>query len=155
MACYGPRVTTIAVAGAVVYVLLHRVIGRILHIAGLVLEVALIVCLAAAAAALLAWTIRSVQRRRAAAGACSTCRFRCQQPVTLHPQPVTLRARLQVPAARASHQPGALPRPDARPRPEAWPGTPARPRPETRTRPEPWPGTPVRTRRETKPLVQR
>src|SRR5215471_4523325 len=102
MVCYGPRVSTIAVVGAVVYVLLHRVLGRILHIAGLVLEVTLIVCLAAAGAALLAWTVRSVQRRRAAAGACSTCRFRCQQPVTLHPQPVTLRARLPVPAARAS-----------------------------------------------------
>jgi hypothetical protein len=149
MVCYGPRVTTIAVAGAVVYVLLHRVIGRILHIAGLVMEVALIVCLAAAAAALLAWTVRSVQRRRAAAGACSTCRFRCQQAVTLHPLPVTLRARLPVPAARVSHQPTAGPRPGA------WPGTPARPRSETRPRPEPWPGTPARPRPGTNPLVLR
>jgi len=155
MVCYGPRVGTIAVVGAVVYVLLHRVIGRILHIAGLVLEVALIVCLAAAAAALLAWTVRSVQRRRAAAGACSTCRFRCQQPVTLHPQPVTLRARVPVPAARASHQTEALPRPEARPRPEPWPGTPARPRPEARARPEAWPGTPAKPRPETRPLVLR
>jgi hypothetical protein len=149
MVCYGPRVTTIAVAGAVVYVLLHRVIGRILHIAGLVMEVALIVCLAAAAAALLAWTVRSVQRRRAAAGACSTCRFRCQQPVTLHPQPVTLRAQLPGPAARVSHQP------TAGPRREAWPGTPAGPRSETRPRPEPWPGTPARPRPGTNPLVLR
>ena len=128
MVCYGPRVSTIAVVGAVVYVLLHRVIGRILHIAGLVLEVTLVVCLAAAAAALLAWTVRSVQRRRAAAGACSTCRFRCQQPVTLHsqpvtlhPQPVTSRARLPVSAAQASHQPEALPHPEARPRPGTRP----------------------------------
>lgn len=82
MVCYGPRVGTIAVAGAVGYVFLHRVIGQILHIAGLVLEVALITCVAAAAAVLLAWTVRTVQRRRAAAGACTTCRFRCQQPLT-------------------------------------------------------------------------
>ncbi len=63
MVCYGPRVGTIAVAGAVGYVFLHRVIGQILHIAGLVLEVALITCVAAAAAVLLAWTVRTVQRR--------------------------------------------------------------------------------------------
>jgi len=155
MVCYGPRVTTIAVASAFAYVFLHRVIGRILHIAGLVLEVTLIVCLAAAAAALLAWTVRSVQRRRAAAGACSTCRFRCQQPVTLDPQPVTLRARLPMPAARASHRPGAPPRHEAGPRPEAWPGAPAKPRNEARPRPEAWPGTPAGPRPETRPLVLR
>ena len=92
MVCYGPRIGTIAVASAVVYVFLHRVIGRILHIAGLVLEIALIAGLAAAAAALVIWTVRTVQRRRAAAGACTTCRFRCQQPLDLRPQPRPARA---------------------------------------------------------------
>jgi len=85
MVCYGPRLGTIAVVSAVVYMLLHRVIGTILHIAGLVLEIALITGLAAAAAALVIWTVRTVQRRRAAAGACTTCRFRCQQSL-IRPQ---------------------------------------------------------------------
>jgi hypothetical protein len=87
MVCYGPRIGTIAVAGAVVYMLLHRVIGSILHIVGLVLQIALITCVAAAAAALMIWTVRRVRRRRAAAGACTTCRFRCQQSLILLPQP--------------------------------------------------------------------
>ena len=135
MVCYGPRVSTIAVACAVAYVLAHRVIGRILHIAGLVLEVTLITCVAAAAAALLAWTVRSVRRRRAAAGACNTCRFRCQQPVLLrtelptptarHPQPVTPRGELPIRIARSPRPvtvPAQPPRPTAvRPRPAAVP----------------------------------
>ena len=91
MVCYGPRLGTIAIAGAAAYVLLHRAIGRILHIAGLVMQIALITCAAAAVLALLAWTVRTVQRRRAAAGACTTCRFRCQQSLTQRPQPVPLR----------------------------------------------------------------
>jgi hypothetical protein len=89
MVCYGPRVATITLASAVVYALLHRLIGRILHIAGLVLEVTLIAGVAVAGVVLLTWMVRTVQRRRAAAGACTTCRFRCQQPVTFRPQPVT------------------------------------------------------------------
>ena len=90
--------------GAVVYVFLHRVIGRILHIAGLVLEIALITGLAAAAAVLVIWTVRAVQRRRATAGACTTCRFRCQQSLIPHAQPAAQRPRQG--------------------RPQPWPGNP-------------------------------
>jgi len=99
MFCYGPRVGTIALASAVVYVLLHRVIGRILHIAGLVLEVTLVAGVAVGAAVLLTWTVRSVQRRRAAAGACTTCRFRCQQPLTQQTERVTLPPPVTLPVA--------------------------------------------------------
>jgi hypothetical protein len=109
--CYGPRIGTIAVVSAVVYVFLHRVIGRILHIAGLVLEIALITGLAAAAAVLVIWTVRAVQRRRAAAGACTTCRFRCQQSLIPQSQPAA--RRLQLTAQRPQQ---------GRPRP--WPGNP-------------------------------
>jgi|SRR5215813_944003 len=119
MVCYGPRIGTIAVVSAVVYMLLHRVIGTILHIAGLVLQVALITCVAVAAAALLIWTVRRVQRRRAAAGACTTCRFRCQQSLIVRPQPAVRRPW------PGSPQPALLPprvpvaqtgdRPEARP----------------------------------------
>jgi len=92
MVCYGPRVGTIALACAAAYALFHRVIGHILHIAGLVIQITLITCATAAAVALLAWAVRAIQRRRAAAGACTTCRFRCQQPLDLRPQPRVARA---------------------------------------------------------------
>jgi hypothetical protein len=116
MVCYGPRIGMIAVVGAVVYVFLHRVIGSILHIAGLVLQVALVAGVAAAAAALLIWTVRRVQRRRAAAGACTTCRFRCQQSLIL-PQPTVRRSQPAIwypqPAVRRPHV--SDDRPEARP----------------------------------------
>ena len=92
MVCYGPRVSTIVLACAAAYALFHQLIGHILHIAGLVIQVTLITGTAAAAAVLLARAVRTVQRRRAAAGACTTCRFRCQQPLDLRPQPRPARA---------------------------------------------------------------
>ena len=121
MVCYGPRIGTIAVASAVVYVFLHRVIGRILHIAGLVLEIALITGLAAAAAVLVIWTVRAVQRRRAAAGACTTCRFRCQQSLIPHSQPAAQRLQLTAQRPQQSSPQQSSPQP-GRPRP--WPGNP-------------------------------
>jgi len=137
MVCYGPRIGTIAVVSAVVYVLLHRVIGRILHIAGLVLEIALITGLAAAAAVLVIWTVRAVQRRRTAAGACTTCRFRCQQSLIPHSQ---LAARRLQPTAQ-SPQPG---------RPLPWPGS-----PQPTVLPPRVPVAQVADRPETRPLVLR
>jgi hypothetical protein len=82
MVCYAPRAGTIIGAGILGYALLHKLILRVLHIAGLVLEVALITGVAAAAALLLAWAVRATSRRRAARGACTTCRFRCQRALT-------------------------------------------------------------------------
>lgn len=82
MVCYGPRITTLAITGAVVYVFFHRLIGHILNIAGLIFEITLITCAGVAAAALLVWTARRIQRRRAAAGACTQCRYPCQQALT-------------------------------------------------------------------------
>jgi hypothetical protein len=146
MVCYGPRLSTIAVACAVGYVLLHRVIGQILHIAGLVLEVALIACVAVAAAVLVAWTVRTVQRRRAAAGACTTCRFRCQQPLTRQDdQPVA--SRPAAPRAPAPRQPVMLPVTIPLRAPAAEPGRPELGRPE--------PGRPGTSRPGTRPLVLR
>src|SRR5215467_1926808 len=120
MVCYGPRLGTIAVVSAVIYVLLHRVIGTILHIAGLVLQVALITCVAAAAAMLLVWTVRRVQRRRAAAGACTTCRFRCQQSLILRPQAAVRRpqpaVQLPQPAVQLPQPAVQLPQPTGRSR---------------------------------------
>ena len=112
MVCYGPRIGTIAVVSAIVYMLLHRVIGTILHIAGLVLQIALITCVAAAAVALLIWTVRRVQRRRAAAGACTTCRFRCQQSL-IRPQQAVRRPQ---PAVQRPQPAAKRPQPTGRSR---------------------------------------
>src|SRR5579875_1662415 len=50
-----------------------------------VMESTLVVGAAVAAVTLVIWTARMIQRRRAVAGACTTCRFRCQQ--ALQPRP--------------------------------------------------------------------
>lgn len=158
MVCYGPRITTLAITGAVVYVFFHRLIGHILHIAGLIFEITLITCAGAAAVAVLIWTTRRVKRRRAAAGACTQCRYRCQQALiqpgpagpALAPHrhlPVVQITRRQVPASGVT-----APRPEpARPAattaaPAARPATPvARPAPVAgqpatpAARPGPWP----------------
>jgi hypothetical protein len=129
--------TTIAIIGAVVYVFFHRVIGHILHIAGMIFEITLITCAATAAAVLLVWTTRSIQRRRAAAGGCAQCRFRCQQPLTQRPHlpVVQITGRQAGPVA-------ALPQPAARPgiplaRRAARAAQPARA--TQPVRPAPWP----------------
>ena len=91
MVCYGPRLGTIVLVCAAAYAFLHEVIARVLHIAGhiagLAVQAALITCAAAAAVVLLIRAVRAIQRRRAAAGACTTCRFRCQQQLEARPQP--------------------------------------------------------------------
>jgi hypothetical protein len=84
MVCYGTRVSTIiAVAGIAVYVFWHAAIGHIIRVAGLVMEIMLIAGAAAAVAVLVAWSARAVRRRRSAAGACTGCRFSCQQSLTV------------------------------------------------------------------------
>jgi len=115
MVCYGPRAGTIAAVGIVGYALLHNVLVRILHIAGLVLEIALITGAVAALTVLVAWTAQATSRGRAARGACTTCRFRCQRPLTRFPP---------TPAGRAAAgRTGPVLRPDADSAPEAKPVT--------------------------------
>lgn len=93
MVCYGPRAGTIAAVGIVGYALLHNVLVRILHIAGLVMEIALITGAVAALTVLVAWTAQATSRQRAARGACTTCRFRCQRSLAqVPPAPVSANA---------------------------------------------------------------
>jgi hypothetical protein len=85
MVCYAPSTGTLAVIGVGIYVLWHKVIGHFLGMFGTVLEIALILSAEVAATIALVWLTRQIRRRRAAAGACTTCRFRCQQALAARP----------------------------------------------------------------------
>jgi hypothetical protein len=85
MVCYAPSTGTLAVIGVGIYVLWHKTIGHFFGMFGTVLEIALILSVEVAAAIALVWLTRQIRRRRAAAGACTTCRFRCQQALAARP----------------------------------------------------------------------
>lgn len=85
MVCYAPSTGTLAALGIGIYVLWHKTIGHLLGLFGTVLEIILILGVEVAAAIALVWLTRQIRRRRAAAGACTTCRFRCQQALAARP----------------------------------------------------------------------
>src|ERR1700759_123778 len=85
MVCYAPSTGTLAALGIGIYVLWHKTIGHVLGLFGTVLEIVLILGVEVAAAIALVWLPRQIRRRRAAAGACTTCRFRCQQALAARP----------------------------------------------------------------------
>ena len=85
MVCYAPSTGTLAVIGVGIYVLWHRTIGHLLGLFGTVLEIALILSVEVVSAIALVWLTRSIRRRRAQSGACTTCRFRCQQALSARP----------------------------------------------------------------------
>jgi hypothetical protein len=86
MVCYAPSTGTLAALGIGIYVLWHKTIGHLLGLFGTVLEIVLILGVEVAAAIALVWLTRQIRRRRAAAGACTTCRFRCQQALAARPR---------------------------------------------------------------------
>ena len=85
MVCYLPGTGTLAVVGFAVYLIWHQAIMHLLGLVGTATEIALLLGAAAAVAIALIWTARMIRRRRAQAGACTTCRFRCQQALQARP----------------------------------------------------------------------
>src|ERR1700753_324624 len=85
MVCYAPSTGPLAALGIGIYVLWHKTIGHLLGLFGTVLEIVFILGAEVAAAIALVWLTRQIRRRRAAAGACTTCRFRCQQALAARP----------------------------------------------------------------------
>jgi hypothetical protein len=85
MVCYAPSTGTLALIGVGIYVFWHRTIGHFLGLFGTVLEIAVILGVEVVAAVALVRLTRSIRRRRAQAGACTTCRFRCQQALAGRP----------------------------------------------------------------------
>ena len=85
MVCYAPSTGTLAVIGVGIYVFWHRTIGHFFGLFGPVLEIAVILGAEVGSAIALVWLSRQIRRRRAASGACTTCRFRCQQALAARP----------------------------------------------------------------------
>jgi hypothetical protein len=98
MVCYAPSTGTLALIGVGIYVLWHKTIGHFLGMFGTVLEIALILGVEVAAAIALVWLTRAIRRRRAESGACTTCRFRCQQALAGRPNLLVNRVDRRIPA---------------------------------------------------------
>jgi hypothetical protein len=100
VACFLPGTGTLAIIAFSAYLIWHKAIGHFLAIAGVVAGPLLVAGAAAAAAGLVIWTARLIRRRRARAGACTTCRLGCQQSLPGHRHLLVNRAdrRLAAPA---------------------------------------------------------
>jgi hypothetical protein len=85
MVCYAPSTGTLAAIGVGIYILWHKTIGHLLGLFGTMLEIAVILGVEVGVAIFLVWLTRSIRRRRAQSGACTTCRFRCQQALSARP----------------------------------------------------------------------
>ena len=131
MVCYAPGTGTLAVIGFAIYVLWHKAIGHFLGMIGTVPDAALLLGAEVAAAIALIWTARLIRRRRAQAGACTTCRFRCQEALRARPHLLVNQVDRRVtpppparPAARTCYPAAPIPglRRAAAARPAAAPG---------------------------------
>ena len=85
MVCYAPGTGTLAAIGFAVYLIWHKAILHFFSMAGTTMEITLLLAAAALAAFVLVWTARMIRCRRAQAGACTTCRFRCQEALKARP----------------------------------------------------------------------
>jgi hypothetical protein len=147
MVCYLPGTGTLAAIGFAVYVFWRQAILHFLGMVGLAAEVALLLGAWAAVAIALIWTARMIRRRRAQAGACTTCRFRCQEALQGRPNLLVNRVDRRTapappirPPARTCHPAApllaALRRPP-RPAPASRPSPASRPAPSPAARPAP------------------
>jgi hypothetical protein len=82
MVCYARRATWITILGIIVLVLIGADQTHLFNVLGLLLTLAIVLGGATTGAALTVLALRSVQRKRASAGACLTCQFRCQHALT-------------------------------------------------------------------------
>jgi hypothetical protein len=82
MVCYARRATWIAILGIIVLVMLGADQTHLFNVVGLMMTLAIVLGGAATGAGLTVLALRSVQHRRAATGACVTCRFQCQHAMT-------------------------------------------------------------------------
>ena len=86
MVCYARRATWITILGIIVLVLIGADQTHLFDVLGLLLTMAIVLGGATTGAVLTVLALRSVQRKRASAGACLTCEFRCQHALTGPPQ---------------------------------------------------------------------
>ena len=122
MVCYARPASRIAALVVIAFVVFGHSIGHYLGAAALVTTIALATAVAAVAAALVFAAFLSTRRRRALAGGCVGCRFRCQHAMTEQPQ----RLRLVTIVDRTPTDPTARPAVTARPATAARHATAAR-----------------------------
>ncbi len=147
MVCYLPGTGTLAVVGFAVYLIWHQAIMHLLGLVGTATEIALLLGAAAALAIALIWTARMIRRHRAQAGACTTCRFRCQQALQARPNLLVNRVDRRAlppaparPVSRTCHPAAPLPgvlRPSDRPGFTSSRSAPPAPVPSAASRPAP------------------
>jgi hypothetical protein len=85
MVCYARRATWITILGIIVLVMVGADQTHLFNVVGLLLTLAIVLGGATTGAVLTVLALRSVQRKRASAGACLTCQFRCQHALTSLP----------------------------------------------------------------------
>jgi hypothetical protein len=85
MVCYARRAAWIAILGIIVLVMLGADETHLFNVVGLLVTLAIVFGGAITGAGLTVLALRSVQRRRAATGACLNCRFQCQHALTPAP----------------------------------------------------------------------
>jgi hypothetical protein len=125
MVCYARRAAWIAILGIIILVMLGADETHLFNVVGLLITLAVVLGGAATGAGLTVLALRSVQRRRAAEGACVTCRFRCQHAMTPARSP---RMRLVSHVDRgAAQEPVLVPVPRIPVRDHAGPQWPERP----------------------------
>ncbi len=151
MVCYLPRTGTFAVIGFAVYLVWHKAIMHVLGMVGTATEIALLLGAEVAVAIVLIRTGRMIRRRRAQAGACTTCRFRCQEALQSRPNLLVNRVDRRItpppparPVVRTCHPAAPIlgrPRTPARPAFDSRPAAAFQPAPAAPvSRPAPAPG---------------
>ena len=141
MVCYARPASLLVAIVAVAWVVFARPVGHFFSAAAVLAAVLTATAVAATAAALAFAAFMSIRHRRAGAGGCVNCRFRCQHAMTgvAGSRPgrlwlVTTADRRETGYQRASGHPGPLP---ARSVPVLLP------MPEVRTPAPRWPDRPI------------
>jgi hypothetical protein len=119
LVCYARPASLLAAIVAVAWVVFARPVSHFFGTAAVLAAVLTATAVAATAAALAFAAFMSVRHRRAAAGGCVNCRFRCQHAMTGYQGPG--RRPGPLPARSA---PVLLPMPEARPPAPRWPDRP-------------------------------
>jgi hypothetical protein len=124
MVCYAQRAAWITILGIIVLVMLGADQTHLFNVAGLLVTLGIVLGGTVTGAALTVLALRSVQRKRAAAGACVTCRHRCQHAMVPPPQRAWL---ISVADRGAEQQKVFVPMPRVPVRGQAGPQWPDRP----------------------------
>lgn len=82
MVCYAQRLITMSCIMLVAFLLLGKAVTHSLDVASLLVSVSAVLAGTALAAAIAFVSFRSVRRRRALAGGCVSCAFKCQHAMT-------------------------------------------------------------------------